>query len=175
MKKKILLMMAAALCAGEVSLAAVPLDSAALGGITSGMTQEDIESIYGPADVLIPYELNRREGGYVSKLSYGNTVVIWMGGASASSTPKVEIIVVSADNGFATPEGIHGVHKGRSYSSLWTAGLRLQQSRKYHCSRKSCENTDVQDHRRQASYGFYAGKWGGQRNPRLLKSEICGR
>lgn len=107
MKKKILLMMATALCAGEVSLAAVPLDSAALGGITSGMTQEDIESIYGPADVLIPYEANRREGGYVSKLSYGNTVVIWMGGASASSTPKAEIIVVSANNGFATPEGIH--------------------------------------------------------------------
>ena len=54
MKKKILLMMAAALCVGEMSLAAVPLGSAALGGITSGMTQEDIESIYGPADVLIP-------------------------------------------------------------------------------------------------------------------------
>ena len=54
MKKKILLMMAAALCVGEMSLAAVPLDSAALGGITSGMTQEDIESIYGPADVIIP-------------------------------------------------------------------------------------------------------------------------
>lgn len=107
MKKKILLMMAAALCAGEISLAAVPLDSAALGGITSGMTQEDIEGIYGPADVLIPYELNRTEGGYVSKLGYGKTVVIWMGGASASSTPKVEIIVVSANNGFATPEGIH--------------------------------------------------------------------
>lgn len=107
MKKKILLMMAAALCVGEMSLAAVPLDSATLGGITSGMTQEGIESIYGPADVLIPYELNRTEGGYVSKLGYGETVVIWMGGASASSTPKVEIIVVSANNGFATPEGIH--------------------------------------------------------------------
>lgn len=107
MKKKILLMMAAALCAGEISLAAVPLDSAALGGITSGMTQEDIESIYGPADVLIPYERNRTKGGYVSKLGYGDTVVIWMGGASASSTPKVEIIVVSSNNGFATPEGIH--------------------------------------------------------------------
>ena len=50
------------MCAGEMSLAAAPLDSAASGGITSGMTQEDIESIYGPADVLIPYELNRREG-----------------------------------------------------------------------------------------------------------------
>lgn len=107
MKKKVLFMMAVALCAGEISLAAVPLNSAALGGIASGMTQEDIESIYGPADVLIPYELNRREGGYVSKLGYGNTVVIWMGGASAYATPKVEIVVVSANNGFATPEGIH--------------------------------------------------------------------
>lgn len=107
MKKKILLMMAAALCAGEISLAAVPLDSAALGGITNGMTQEDIESIYGPADVLLPYQPNRTEGGYVSKLGYGNTVVIWMGGPSAYATPKVEIVVVSADNGFATPEGIH--------------------------------------------------------------------
>lgn len=107
MKKKVLFMMAVALCAGEISLAAVPLNSAALGGVASGMTQEDIESIYGPADVLIPYELNRREGGYVSKLGYGNTVVIWMGGASAYATPKVEIVVVSANNGFATPEGIH--------------------------------------------------------------------
>lgn len=107
MKKKILFMMAAALCAGEISLAAVPLDSAALGGITSGMTQEDVESIYGQADVLLPYELDSREGGYVSQIGYGKTVVIWMTGDSAFATPKVDLIVVSANNGFATPEGIH--------------------------------------------------------------------
>lgn len=53
------------------------------------------------------YYLRHDAGGYVSKLGYGNTVVIWMGGASASSTPKVDLIVVSTNNGFATPEGIH--------------------------------------------------------------------
>lgn len=107
MKKKILTILAAALCAGGMAMAAVPDDSIALGGIVTGMTKADVEGIYGASEELIPYQYVRTTEVYTEKIGYGDSVVIWLTGQSASETPKVDVVVVSANNGFTTPEGIH--------------------------------------------------------------------
>lgn len=107
MKGKFLAILAAALCAGSVAMAAVPDDSIALGGIVTGMTKADVEEIYGASEELIPYQYVRTTGVYTEKIGYGDSVVVWLTGQSASETPKVDGVVVSANNGFTTPEGIH--------------------------------------------------------------------
>lgn len=55
MRGKFLFILASILCVGEIAMAAVPLNSIALGGIVSGMTKGDVERIYGSCKVLHPY------------------------------------------------------------------------------------------------------------------------
>ena len=107
MRGKFLSILASVLCVGEIAMAAVPLNSIALGGIVPGMTKGDVERIYGSCKVLHPYQYSSKRKTYFGVIGYGNSVVISMGGSSAFDSSKVEMVVVSADNGFTTPEGIH--------------------------------------------------------------------
>ena len=107
MRGKFLSILASVLCVGEIAMAAVPLNSIALGGIVPGMTKGDVERIYGSCKILHPYQYSPKSKTYFGVIGYGNSVVISMGGSSAFASSKVEMVVVSADNGFTTPEGIH--------------------------------------------------------------------
>lgn len=107
MKWKILSFLTAAVCVGQCVMATVPIDSMALGGIVIGMTKENVESIYGPSKVIQPYRYSPQAMRYFGEIGYGDSVALSMVGRDSSTAPIVELIVVSANNGFATPEGIH--------------------------------------------------------------------
>lgn len=53
MRGKFLSILASVLCVGEIAMAAVPLNSIALGGIVPGMTKGDVERIYGSCKYCI--------------------------------------------------------------------------------------------------------------------------
>lgn len=105
--KKTAFLLAALLCAGGVSMAKIPVDDAALGGISPGVTKDYVISIYGePEEGKIE---NAWAWGPDSKsqiIKYGNTVS--MNCVSDNNGPmEVMMIYVTANNGFSTPRGIH--------------------------------------------------------------------
>lgn len=106
--KKFLVAMAAALLIGGSAFAMDPQilqDEAALGGITPGMDVETIEEYYGPGSGVNPI-YSKAQGMWIDKLTYGGTVEITLGGRDPGSM-KTEMIVVTGNNGWETPSGIH--------------------------------------------------------------------
>ena len=64
MRGKFLSILASVLCVGEIAMAAVPLNSIALGGIVPGMTKGDVERIYGSCKILHPYQYSPKSKTY---------------------------------------------------------------------------------------------------------------
>lgn len=84
-----------------------PLDAKriALGGIQLGALPGHVRGIYGKPDSQKRYE--KGDGSFITEWEYGGTVRICFAGSSPEGIGTVDCIVVTADNGFHTPDGLH--------------------------------------------------------------------
>lgn len=105
--KKILLLTAAALCAGTIAMARVPNDEGAMGGIVPGMTKEEVIAIYGaPKEGKVTWAAAWGPHAEAQIIGYGDSVT--MNCVRDSGRPfRVTMIHITANNGFSTPSGIH--------------------------------------------------------------------
>ena len=113
------------------------VDNVAIGGITMGMTQDEVASIYGQPDTSKDYGVSKESGAYTIMWKYGDTFTVWF------ANGYVDGATTTANNGIQTPAGIHvGSPVGdiwKSYGQPW-----LEQNNKtsysywYHteCGRK---------------------------------------
>lgn len=106
MKKKVLGLLGLALCLNLTAMAKIPSDDISLGGICPDYTIDYVQSIYGEGDYT-PVSYDYRTELYTSAVSYGGTAEFWADAGSADAQQKVTLIKITANNGFATPKGIH--------------------------------------------------------------------
>ena len=106
MKKIISLLASAVFLTGTTAMAQIPFSEISLGGITPGTDRSYVQEIYGEGDAS-PVTYDYRQGYYSASLKYGNSVEIWSSGQTADSEQTVSFMIVKANNGFATPKGIH--------------------------------------------------------------------
>lgn len=107
MKKKIFAFLTATLCMGTISHAKVPGTEISFGGIAPLDTMSYVQQIYGEGEGNPP-AYDYRSDVYRAIASYGGTVEFWCDGNSADpDDQKVTMIKITANNGFATPKGIH--------------------------------------------------------------------
>lgn len=108
MKGKIALILTAAMCAGGMAWARVPVDDIALGGLTPNVTEEDVISIYGEPDEKTDVMYDRYAwNAYVQKFTYGSTVNLNFISNSEDGPFYATLVNTTANNGFNTPRGIH--------------------------------------------------------------------
>ena len=107
MKKKILAVLAGMLCMGNVVMADLATDEGYLGGIYPGADTTYITEIYGTPDEETPAKYTEAWQEYTKHIKYGNSVSFYCTGKSANGPFHVAMIHISANNGFATPRGIH--------------------------------------------------------------------
>ena len=107
MKKKVLTLLAGLLCLGSVAMANLASDEASLGGIAPGDDKDYVVEIYGTPDKEPPAQYMAAWGDYSQVISYGDSVTMHCTGKTPNGPFHVVMIHVSANNGFATPRGIH--------------------------------------------------------------------
>ncbi len=106
MKKKLFSVLAILVCAGSIAMAKVPLNEAVLGDIYPGMPVQDMVQIYGdPIKEEVSYAAGIQI--YDQKMHYGDSVYLYAHSDSPSGPFKIVMINITANNGFATPAGIH--------------------------------------------------------------------
>ena len=107
MKRKISALVAGLLLIGNVAMAKLATDEGALGGIAPGTDLDYVVEIYGTPNedpepkFAIAYDM------YTKMVKYGDSVSFYCTSNSASGPFDVVMIHISANNGFATPRGIH--------------------------------------------------------------------
>ncbi len=107
MRQKILAMFAGMLCIGGVAMANLAASEGALGGITPGSDIEYVTGIYGTPDVDGPAKYAAAWSEYCKAVKYGDSVSFWCTGKTEEGPFLVMSMCISANNGFATPRGIH--------------------------------------------------------------------
>ena len=107
MKQKILVILTGVLCIGGVAMANLATNEGALGGITPGSDVEYVTEIYGIPDVDGPAKYVAAWSEYGKVVKYGDSVSFWCTGKSENGPFHVMSMCISANNGFATPRGIH--------------------------------------------------------------------
>ena len=107
MKKKILAVLAVFLCMGSVAMADLATSEGSLGGIYPGASTTYITEIYGIPDEDTPAKYTAAWDEYTKFIKYGNSVSFYCTGKTANGPFDVVMIHISANNGFATPRGIH--------------------------------------------------------------------
>lgn len=105
--KKITLLLAAAIFASTTTaMAQIPLSEISLGGVTPNTDRAYVQEIYGEGNAS-PVQYDYRQGYYSASLKYGDSVEIWSSSPTADGEQMVSFMIVRANNGFATPKGIH--------------------------------------------------------------------
>ena len=107
MKKKVLAVLAGMLCMGNVVMADLATDEGYLGGICPGTDTSYITEIFGTPDEETPAKYTEAWQEYTKHIKYGNSVSFYCTGKSVNGPFDVVMIHISANNGFATPRGIH--------------------------------------------------------------------
>ena len=106
MKKKLFSVLAILVCASSIAMAKVPLNEAVLGGIYPGMPVQEMIQIYGePLKGEVSYAAGIQV--YAQKMHYGDSVYLYAQSNTQSGPFKIVMINITANNGFATPAGIH--------------------------------------------------------------------
>ncbi len=89
----------------------------ALGGITFGMSTAEVEAIYGKPDKVTEERVDQIRRGKSFSYIYGDSFEIMF------NKGQVSIVMTKADNGIATPAGVHvGDIKGKiatTYGIPW--------------------------------------------------------
>lgn len=106
MNKKIMALAGIFLCLGGISMAKIPQEEIALGGIAPGTSRDYVMEIYGEGKAS-PVYYDKYMGEYMATIEYSDSVYISSMGPNMTGPQKVTFIKVSANNGFATPKGIH--------------------------------------------------------------------
>ncbi len=108
MKTKItFLSMVATLYMTRMSYAMLPPEETFLGGIRPGDTYEQVTEIYGEPTESTEPKKSPPYGSYTKRIKYGDSCYFFLEGDDEKGPFHVVMITVTANNGFATPKGIH--------------------------------------------------------------------
>ncbi len=140
MNRKILALAAGLLCMGNVAFASIAQQEGSLGGISLGTDIDYVTQIYGAPDKTTGVFEQRYGMRYGQKIQYGDSAVMLFTSNESNGPFTLSYIQISANNGFATPSGIHVdstkrelynaygkpdlVQKGKGNSVLWSYKVR---------------------------------------------------
>ena len=106
MKKILTLLTSTVFLTGATAMAQIPLSEISLGGVAPKTDRAYVQEIYGEGNAS-PVQYDYRQGYYSASLKYGDSVEIWSNSPTADGEQVVTFMIVRANNGFATPKGIH--------------------------------------------------------------------